>query len=140
VLVALAIFFMAWVGIARLIGMASDQAIDARLKSEALQVAQSKLDEVLSGITPVQSQSDSALDPSEAPGGLQNWTWALDANPAEIQNLWTVQVRVSCKRADGTTIQVALTQLVLDPATRGSTLNPPAASSSGSSSSSMSSQ
>jgi type II secretion system protein I len=142
VLVALAIFFMAWVGIARLIGMASNQAIDARLQSEALQVAQSKLDEVISGVTPLQSQSESALDPSEAPGGQSNWTWALDANPADILNLYTVQIRVTCKRGDGTTTQVALTQLVLDPATRGSTLNPPttSSSSSGSSGSSMSSQ
>src|SRR5262245_10565635 len=73
VLVALAIFFMAWVGIARLINMASDQAVDARLQIEALQVAQSKLDEVASGITPLESQSDNALDPSEAPGGQQGW-------------------------------------------------------------------
>jgi hypothetical protein len=140
--VALAIFFMAWVGIARLIGMASDQAVDARLQIEALQVAQSKLDEVLSGITPLQSQSDSALDPSEAPGGQQGWTWSLDANPAEILNLWTVQVRVSRARPDGSTAQVALTQLVLDPSTRGSTQNPPTtgSGSSGSSSSSTSSQ
>jgi type II secretion system protein I len=144
VLVALAIFFMAWVGIARLIGMASNQAIDARVQIEALQVAQSKLDEVLSGITPLQSQSDNALDPSEAPGGQSGWTWALDANPAEILNLYTVQVRVTYARGDGTTTQIALTQLVLDPATRGSTLNPPTTSSSsgssGSSGSSTSSQ
>ena len=63
--------------------------------------------EVASGITPLQSQSDSALDPSEAPGGQQGWTWSLDANPAEILNLWTVQVRVSRARPDGTTGQAS---------------------------------
>ena len=133
---------MAWVGIARLIGMASDQALDARVQSEALQVAQSKLDEVISGVTPLESQSDSALDPSEAPGGQQNWSWALDVSNTEFTNLMAVQIRVTCKRGDGTTTQVALTQLVLDPSSRGSTLNPPTASSSssGSSGSSMSSQ
>ena len=60
----------------------------------------------------------------------------------EFTNLMAVQIRVTCKRGDGTTTQVALTQLVLDPSSRGSTLNPPTASSSssGSSGSSMSSQ
>ena len=133
VLVALAIFLMAWVGIARLIGMASDQALDSRLETEALQLAQSKLDEVISGVTALQSQSDSAVDPSEAPGGQQGWTWSLDANPADILNLWTVQVRVRCQR-DGLNTQVTLTQLVLDPSARGSTLNSPANSSSSGSS------
>jgi len=134
VLVALAIFLMAWVGIARLISMASDQAVDARLETEALQLAQSKLDEVISGVTPLESQTDAAVDPSEAPGGQQGWTWSLDANPADVLNLWTVQVRVRIQRG-GSTTQVTLTQLVLDPSARGSTLNPPATSSSSGSSS-----
>jgi hypothetical protein len=136
---SLAVFFMAWVGIARLIQMASNQAVDARVQTEALQVAQSKLDEVISGITPLQSQSDSALDPSEAPGGQSGWTWSLDANSADIQNLFTVTVRVTCARPDGVTTQVALTQLVLDPTTRGNTQYPPTTSS-GSSGSASGSQ
>jgi type II secretion system protein I len=120
VLVALAIFFMAWVAIARLVAMASDQALDVRLQTEALQLAQTKMAEVISGVQPLQSQSDTALDPSEAPNQQDGWTWAVDCNPGEITNLWNVQVRVKWT-ANGRTTQVALTQVILDPSVRGTT-------------------
>ena len=139
VLVSLAIFFMAWVGIARLVGMASDQALDARLQTEALQLAQTKLAEVMAGVQPLETQSDTPIDPSEAPNQQDGWTWAVDCNPGDILNLWTVQVRVKWA-ANGRTTQVALTQVILDPSVRGTTQNPSSsASGSGSAGSSGSS-
>ncbi len=134
VLVALAIFYMSWVGIARLMEMATLQAVEARFQTIALQLAQSKMAEVVYGITPLQSQSDTPFDASQAPEGDTTWTWSVNPTQGEIASLWNVQVTIKRSRGDGSSSQVVLTQLVLDPSIRGSTLASPITSNSSSNS------
>jgi hypothetical protein len=57
-----------------------------------------------------------------------DWQWSLQAEPESVPNLYRVQVRVSRPRPDGSRMaECVLTQLVIDPAVRGSTLTPVAA-------------
>jgi prepilin-type N-terminal cleavage/methylation domain-containing protein len=119
VLVSTAIFLMALVAIARLISLGSSLARDAQAQTDGLQLARTKLNEVVSGVTTLQAQSDQDFDSSQLPDPNQKWTWSLDCNQANIPNLWTVKVTAKLKRADGSIAQVALSQMVLDPATRG---------------------
>ncbi len=115
VLVSLAIFLLALVGIAQLISMGNERARDVQDQAEALQRCQSKLNEIVSGALALQSQSDVPYDDQT------NWHWTVECNQTEVANLWNVSVTVSRQRFDGATPSVTLTQLVLDPTLRGST-------------------
>jgi type II secretory pathway pseudopilin PulG len=130
VIVSTAIFLMALVAIARLTMMGSALARDAQTQTDALQLAQAKMAEVVSGVTPLNAQSDTALDPSQTPSGQDGWTWSMDCNAnGSITNasgqtmVWTVRITVRRPRPDGSVAQVMLSQMVLDPAVRGSTQN-----------------
>ncbi len=129
VIVSTAIFLMALVAIARLTILANTLARDAQFQTEALQLAQAKLAEVVSGVTPLQGQSNTAFDPSQVPSGQDGWTWSMDCTAGSVTNtsgqtmVWTVRITVQRPRPDGSSAQVTLTQMVLDPSVRGSTLN-----------------
>src|SRR5262249_35543621 len=84
VLVALAIFLLAFAGISRLVTFASDRALDVKLQSQATQLCQAKLAEAVAGAVPLSSQADVPLD--EDP----SWTWSLDAEQGSVPGLWNV--------------------------------------------------
>jgi general secretion pathway protein I len=129
VLVSLAIFLMALVGIGRLIALGNERALDVQQNNEALQRCQSKIAEVAIGSLALRSDSGGYDD-------QQNWSWSLECNPASVPNLWTVRATVKCQRQNGDTVQVTLSQMILDPSARGSIAQPSTDSSSDSSSSS----
>src|SRR5260370_31950113 len=118
----MAIFLFAFAGISRLVSPSGDRALDVKLKSQATQLCQSKLAEVMAGAVPLAAQSDATLD--EDP----TWTWSLDAEQGNVQGLWNVTVKFSRKRGDSSTLESSLSQMVLDPSLRGSTLDAVAAS------------
>jgi hypothetical protein len=62
--------------------------------------------------------------------GNLTWNYSIDSSPSDVQNLYLVKVSVKVDRADGKTVQESLSQLVLDPALRGSTVSSSASSSS----------
>lgn len=122
VLIALTIFLFSLVAIGRLVVMSGDRALDVQQQSLAAQLCQAKLAEVLAGAVPLSSQSDVPFD--EDP----DYRWSLDAQSDATPNLWRVQVRVTRERPDGSKIECSLSQMVLDPSQRGSTLDTPATS------------
>src|SRR5262249_9229102 len=79
VIVATAIFLMALVGLRQLVSVAGDQAIEVEMRSQATRMCQSKMAEVLSGILPLSSASDTF---DEDP----DYTWTLDVEPGTVPN------------------------------------------------------
>jgi Tfp pilus assembly protein PilV len=113
VLAALAIFLMSFVAIGKLVAIASDHSLEVQMQSQATQLAQSKLHEVLAGALPMSSQSGEV---EEDP----NWQWSIDAEQnGDVASLWNVKVRV-WRQLDNHEVASTLSQMVLDPSVRGS--------------------
>lgn len=117
VLVAMAIFLFSVIAIAHVIGQAGDRAVDVQRQSQAIQICQAKMAEVIAGAIPLGSQGDVALD--EDP----DWHWSLDAQPGNVPGLWNVNIKVS-RPGPGGNIETSLSQLVLDPSLRGNNTQP----------------
>jgi Tfp pilus assembly protein PilV len=114
VLAALSIFLMSFVAIGRLVTVATDHSLEVQMQSQATQMAQSKLNEVVIGSLPLSSQSGTI---DEDP----DWQWSVDAEQqnSDISSLWTVKVRV-WRQVDNHEVEATLAQMILDPASRGS--------------------
>jgi hypothetical protein len=132
VMVALTIFLLAMIVFGEMVIHNGDVARDVTRQNLAARLCRSKLSEVIAGVTPLSSEGDTPFD--EEP----NYLWSLDAEQGAVNGLWNVTVRVHYQ-GDGTPIETALTQMVLDPSIVGSTQDfQPIQSSSSSSSSSSS--
>ena len=101
--------------------------MEVQFQGEAMLKCQSKMSEIYAGVEQLTSQSDVPFP--EDP----NWHWSADCNQAQVTNLWTVQVRVSKQRPDGSQLEVTLSQMMLDPSVRGTTMKSSSASGSGAS-------
>lgn len=112
VLVALAILLFTLVAIGRLITTGGDRALEVQQLARATQLAQSKLAEVMAGVVPLTSASDTFPEDPD-------WHWSLDCQTGAANGLWTVTVRVGRDRPDGSRFETSLSQMVLDPAVRG---------------------
>jgi hypothetical protein len=130
VILSLAIFLFSLVAIGHLMTMGTERAADVRSITRATELCQWKLNEVISGVVPLASQSDSPFD------NEPDYVWTLDCQQDTIANLWDVQVKVTRANKNGSNIEVVLQQMVLDPSARGSTADAAAATDSTSSSSS----
>jgi hypothetical protein len=128
VLVALAIFLISLIGIGRLITFAADRARDVQQQALAMQMCESKLAEAAAGVLTLGTAQPSTPfdeDPS--------WEWSMDCDQAaNLPGLWNVTIHVTRARPDGSRVDVALSQMVLDPSVRGAL---PSASSTSSSNS-----
>lgn len=113
VLVALSIFLFALIGLGRLVELGGDRALDVQQQARGTQLCESKMAEVASGVVPLSSQGDTPFDDDP------NWQWSLDCEQGNVTGLWTVTVTVKRQRANGTTQQSTLTQMLLDPTYRG---------------------
>ena len=114
VLTALAIFLFAVIGISQLLNVASDRVLETRYTNRAAQLLQSQMNRVIAGEVSLTSQGDTSFD--EDP----DWTWSIDAaSDGSVANLWTVTITVSRARTDGSPFQASLTQMILDPAAKG---------------------
>jgi type II secretion system protein I len=121
VLIALAIFLIAMAVLGQMVNLATNRAVQVRQQAQAAQLCQSKLAEVVAGAVPLTSQSEVAFE--EDP----HWVWTMEAEQAEVANLWRVKIRVSRAGSDGNGIECVMSQMVLDPAVRGSAADTPAA-------------
>jgi len=128
VLVSLAIFLMALVALSRLIGMGSDFARDAQQQTECLRLAQSKLNELMAGVTTLESTSG-AFD-ANADEAMYQYTIDVADNEEGLNGLHNVTVTVFRERPDGSKMSVSLSHMLYDPALRGTTVPPPSTSSS----------
>src|SRR5204863_3728433 len=123
VLVSLAIFLLALVALSRLIGMGSDFARDAQQQTECTRLAQSKLNEVICGWVPLESQSDQEFEETTKDGQTYYWSMVAEQNPdAPDTDLWNVQVTVYRQRPDGGKMSVTIGHMIFDPTKRGSTV------------------
>jgi type II secretion system protein I len=118
VLVSLAIFLLSIGAISHLVNMSGERAIAIKRHSMAARLCQSKMAEVMMGAVPLQSQKDAAFDEDD------DWQWSLDCSQSSLSTLlWTVTVTVKDKKNTNDGFEEVLTQMVLDPAQKGSTLD-----------------
>jgi hypothetical protein len=120
VVFSLAIFLFSFAAIGQLISVSSQRALEGQFKQQGVFLCQSKLVELSRGIEPLQSTSGAAFAHDST------WTWSAACEPMNATEppLWRVEVSVQRSRPDGTPLVVTMTKLVLDPAYRGSTLDP----------------
>ncbi len=117
VIVSVAIFLFSLVAIGRLVTLGTEHAVDARQLSLATMLCQSKLAEVMTGAESLNS-SGGFTPLADNP----DWQWRMECSESQEAGLWKVQVWVQRQRGDGSTFEATLTQLVLDPLKRGSSL------------------
>jgi hypothetical protein len=115
VLVSLAIFLMSLVAVGQLVSMAHDRAIEVDARSEAAHLCQSKLNEVICGVTPLDNVNDTPFD--EAP----DFTYSIEVSAGQAANLSTVTVTVARQFPNGGKYEASLSQMILDPSQFGST-------------------
>ena len=114
VLVATTIFVFAVVGLGQLLNVCSDQVQETRYTNRAAQLLETQMNRVISGEVSLTSQGDSSFDEDA------DWTWSIDAQADNnLTNLYRVTIHVSRNRAGGPPFEASLTQMVLDPASKG---------------------
>jgi type II secretion system protein I len=114
VLVAMAIFLVALAGISQLVQLGADRAVETHYHAEALQKAQSKLNDVIAGSEPLSAQTDVPFETD------RTGEWRFTIEPTQDDSTSKVwRVKVTCYRPfkDGK-VTVTLEQMVLDPAVR----------------------
>jgi hypothetical protein len=115
VLVALAIFLISLIGIGRLITFAADRARDVEQQALAIQMCESKLAEAAAGVLTL-----GAAQPSTPFDEDPSWEWSMECDQAaNLPGLWNVTIHVIRARPDGSKVDVALSQMILDPSVRG---------------------
>jgi hypothetical protein len=114
VIIALATFLLSLVGLTFLLNVAGNTALETQFRTQGASLCHSKLAEITAGAVPLEAQSGVPFD--EDP----HFLWSLEVEPGSVQGLHHVTVRVSRKRPEGTMMEVALSQMVLDPKMIGS--------------------
>lgn len=130
VLLALAIFLFSLVAISQLFNTATDQASEIQWRSRAARLAQSKLNEYVSGVRSLSATGSGTFDPEEP-----DWNWTATSLADDSTNgLYKVTITVS-RDLKGKHIETSLSQYILDPKVKGG-FSPPASSGSSTTSSS----
>lgn len=89
IVLSLAIFCGSMVALSQLAWTGSRAAIQARLRTQATIRCETKLNEVLAGIEPMQSRSDTAFPDSN------HWTWSMVVTPSTHPELVQLDVIVN---------------------------------------------
>jgi hypothetical protein len=115
-LIAAAILFMSLFALNQLLDGADQDARDVRDRSFGVQLTRSKMNEIVAGAVSFDGETGEF---TEAPG----WQYTIESTEYEAEGLWLVNVRVS--RTDDTDLQneMLLTQVILDPAKKGSAID-----------------
>lgn len=114
VILSMAIFLLALVGIGKLIDFGSDQALDTQFQTRGTRLALAKLAEVEAGVITLESGGGTGTFDEEPA-----WSWSVEAVPTGPPNVYQVTVKVSRDRL-GVTFEVALSQMLFDPSKTGS--------------------
>ena len=129
VLISLAIFLLSIGALSHLVNLSSQRAFAIRQHSQAARLCQSKMAEVMMGAVSLQSQKDASFDEDD------DWQWSMDCSQSSSSTLlWTVTVTVKNKKDGKDSFEETLTQMILDPSQKGSTLDLSSSSSTSSSS------
>ena len=112
VVIALVIFSGSIAAISEAVSTGMRAAVQSRLKSHAILLAQSKMQEVIAGVVPRQSVAESAFNEPQ----LEGWKWALNVKPGPHTGVMLVEVEVSY-RLSGPSIDgsFSMERLVRDP-------------------------
>lgn len=112
VLISLSIFLGALTALSQLLGIGSRAAVQSQLRTQAIIKCQSKLAEVLAGVQPMESVSQSGFDDANA-----NWKWSLNVEPGDYENLLKLTVLVQYSgNSETVSTSYQLTRQVRDPA------------------------
>ncbi len=95
VVISLAIFAGALAAISQGMSTGTRAAVQARLQSQAVLLAQTKMAEIVSGVLPPKSASDVPF----AEPDLDGWTWSATVTPGPHVGLYQVEVSVACHQA-----------------------------------------
>ena len=111
VVIALAMFFAAMSAISQILRMGSDSAIRAQIQAEGTLLGESKLNEVIAGIVPLQSATDQPFE--DAP----QWSWSLSVEDDTDVAIKRLLLTVAHQRSDGTKDrQIKFARMLRDPA------------------------
>jgi general secretion pathway protein I len=110
VLLATAIFLLSIAAIGVLVGVGSDNALDATRTNLCSQLAREKMAELEAGIGDVTISSGGSGTFADRP----NYNWEVVSVPASVPNAYDVTVRVWIEL--GRPTEVSLSQILLDPA------------------------
>ena len=125
VLLAMSIFLMSLIGLGQLLSICADLALETEFSNRAQQLCWSKMNEFVSGVLPMSAQGETPFD--EDP----SWSWSAECEADTTATiLYTVTLHVTRKRADGTTFDATLRQMVIDPTKKGAVESPPTTGSS----------
>lgn len=123
-ILAASMLFITVAALHQMLTSAGRRARDVRDNGFAVQLCQSKMNEVAAGAVALSSSPYAQVEEN------QSYQWAMTAEQAEVSGLWQVEIRVRLTRADGVETEeaaddslVVLRQFVLDPARRGSTMD-----------------
>ncbi len=135
VLAATAIFIAAIAVISQAISLSTDQAVEVAEQTQGINLAQAKLAEVASGAVQPESQGQSTYGEDELGDDAERWAWSMDVQPANASSgspipstaqsfLNYVTVKIHHQDRTGQWVEVAsLSQVILSPTQRGSSLD-----------------
>jgi len=110
VVLALAIFIGALTAISQILRTGSRAAIRAQLQSEAVLLCERRMNEVLSGVQPLEAVQHAAFEQG------QNWFWSLNITDGGVVNLLQLEVIVEhTGENDNSKVSYHLTRLLRDP-------------------------
>lgn len=110
VVIALAMFFAAMAAISQILRMGSDSAVRASIRAEGTLLGESKLNEVIAGIVPLQAVSSQPFESSS------QWTWTLTVEDDTDVSIKRLLLTVSHQRTDGRIDhEVKFARLMRDP-------------------------
>lgn len=134
VVLALAIFTGAMTAIAQILRTGSRAAVRAQLESEAVLLCERRMNEVVSGVLPLEGVDHAPFD------NRSNWFWTLTLSDSGVVNLLKLEVSVEHAGDNGTNrVGYRLTRLMRDPQVYVDAANAEAATATTGSSSSSSS-
>lgn len=112
VLLALAIFMMSLVVIARLVDMGTDRELEARLQTRGSRLAAAKMAEFEAGAIDI-SSTEGSFEGDDA-----DWNWTATAELQGPPNLYLVTVTVT-RDLKGRPYTLTLAQMIFDPLVMG---------------------
>ncbi|QVL34372.1 type II secretion system minor pseudopilin GspI [Telmatocola sphagniphila] len=114
VIIAFAIFLMSIIALYKLMGNATDSAIEIESQSKATRLIESKMAEFISGVQPLSGGGGGSFDDEDG------WSWSADISPASLTNLYQVTITVTKDGSDNAIFPAAsMTQYIFDPTMRG---------------------
>ena len=110
VIISLAIFAFSVAAIGQLVSSGVRGAVQSRLQTQAMFLCESKLSELVAGITPLQAARETPFPDDSA------WTWSVELQSGPQPDLYVVRVTVDHASASQTgSLTYSLSRVIRDP-------------------------